>query len=165
MDAAYSANAEIDEVLKTYSDMVYKLALSRAKNVSDAEDIFQEVFLKYISAEMTFESEEHRKAWLIRVTINCSKKMFTSAWLRHRAPLDDAGELASEPVKTFDEDGLYTAVKNLPSSYRTIVHLFYYEDMSIKQISSALNKKEGTIKSQLNRARALLKKELGGNSI
>lgn len=155
-------NAEIAGVLETYADMVYKLALSRCKNPSDAEDIFQEVFLRYISSNVTFESEEHRKAWLLRVTLNCGNKLFTSAWMRHRAPMDEQSLSAAPAPESGDEAGVLTAVRKLPAAYRTVVHLFYYEDMSIKQISGILGKKEGTIKSQLNRARALLKKELKG---
>lgn len=157
-----STNAEIADVLETYADMVYKLALSRCKNPSDAEDIFQEVFLRYISANVAFESEEHRKAWLLRVTLNCGNKLFSSAWMRHRAPMEEQSLAAAPAPESGDESGLLTAVQKLPVVYRTVIHLFYYEDMSIKQISLLLGKKEGTIKSQLNRARALLKKELKG---
>ncbi len=158
----YSRDDDINETLQRYSDMVYKLAFARTKNQSDAEDIFQEVFLKYISSGTSFESEEHKKAWLITVTINQSKKLFSSAWIRHRASLADAAEQAVPPLQLADEEGVAAAVLKLPAAYRLVIHLFYYEDLSLKQISSILNKKEGTVKSQLNRARALLKKELGG---
>ena len=158
----YSRDDDINETLQRYSDMVYKLAFARTKNQSDAEDIFQEVFLKYISSGTSFESEEHKKAWLITVTINQSKKLFSSAWIRHRASLADAAEQAVPPLQLADEEGVAAAVLKLPAAYRLVIHLFYYEDLSLKQISGILNKKEGTVKSQLNRARALLKKELGG---
>lgn len=155
------ANGEIDAVLAKYADMVYKLALSRTKNVSDAEDIFQEVFLRYITSGTQFESEEHRKAWLLRVTINCGNKLFTSAWSRHRAEYNDEVLTEASPgPEAKDELGITAAVQKLPEAYRIVVHLFYYEDLSIQQICQVLGKKEGTVKSQLNRARALLKKEL-----
>ncbi len=160
-ETAYSADAEINETLEAYSDLVYKLALSRTKSGPDAEDIFQEVFMRYISCKKVFESEEHKKAWLIKVTINCSNKLFGSAWMRHRASLDDTSDY-TPPPEASDESGIFAAMSKLPASYRTVIHLFYYEDMSIRQISLALKKKEGTVKSQLNRARALLKNELKG---
>ena len=155
-------NDDISSTLEQYSDMVYKLAFSRAKNATDAEDIYQEVFLRYITSKVEFESEEHKKAWLLRVTINCGNKLFTSAWARHRAELDDATVAAAPAPESSDESGLLAAMKKLPEDYRTVIHLFYYEDLSIKQICGILGKKEGTVKSQLNRARALLKKELKG---
>ena len=155
------AKQEISGVLERYGDMVYKLALSRTKNVSDAEDIFQEVFLRYITAESPFESEEHKKAWLLRVTINCGNKLFSSAWSRHRAEYDDAVLVeGASGVEASDEMGVAAAVGKLPEAYRVVVHLFYYEDLSIQQICKILDKKEGTVKSQLNRARALLKNVL-----
>lgn len=156
-------NGEIAIVLDTYADMVYKLALSRAKNKADAEDIFQEVFLRYISSNIVFENEDHRKAWLLRVTINCGNKLFSSAWSRHRAPMDENELPLLSALEVKDEDGVLAAVKKLPVSYRTVIHLFYYEDMSVKEISEMIHKKEGTVKCQLNRARALLKKELKGD--
>lgn len=153
-------DADINQTLSDYSDLVYKLALSRTKNPADAEDIFQEVFLKYMTSGGPFESEEHKKAWLIRVTLNCSKKLFSSAWFRHHASLtEDTLHLSSE-FELRDEEGVYEAVQKLPENYRVVIHLFYYEDMSIKEISSTLRKKEGTIKSMLNRARAILRQNL-----
>lgn len=80
---------DIDDVLSKYSNMVYKIALSQTKNAANAEDIFQEVFLRYVQADIKFANEEHRKAWLIRVAVNCCKKLWGSAWFRHTVPLDE----------------------------------------------------------------------------
>ena len=112
----YSRDDDINETLQRYSDMVYKLAFARTKNQSDAEDIFQEVFLKYISSGTSFASEEHKKAWLITVTINQSKKLFSSAWIRHRASLADAAEQAVPPLQLADEEGVAAAVLKLPAA-------------------------------------------------
>ena len=158
-----SRDAEIDATLEAYSDMVYKLALSRTKNEDDAEDIFQEVFLRYISSNLKFESQEHRKAWLLRVTINCSNKLFSSSWSRRRVSLNEEILSAAPGLEAKDEMGVLAAVGKLPEAYRTVIHLFYYEDLSIRQICEILHKKEGTVKSQLNRARKLLEKELKGD--
>jgi RNA polymerase sigma-70 factor, ECF subfamily len=157
MEIAFSADDQFREVLSTYSNMVYRLALSRTKNVSDAEDILQEVFLRLVNKRPEFTSEEHRKAWLIRVTVNCSNKLITSAWFRRTTPLKE--ELKFE---TKEKSDVYYAVLELPLKYRTVIHLFYYEDLSIAQISHILSMKESTIKSQLLRARHLLKIKLKG---
>jgi len=161
-EPALRADAGPGEALAAYGDMVYKLAFARTKNSADAEDVFQEVFLRYITAGVSFESEEHRKAWLIRVTVNCSNKLFASAFRRRGVPLEEAAPLSVDAPSCEDESGVLAAVQRLPLPYRTVVHLFYYEDLSIRQICEALHKKEGTVKSQLNRARAMLQKELKG---
>jgi RNA polymerase sigma-70 factor (ECF subfamily) len=90
------ADDEINEVVNKYNDMVYKLALSRTKNEADADDVFQEVFCRYFRSNTQFQSEEHKRAWLIRVTINCSNKLFSSAWFRKTVPLEDNIEFNEE---------------------------------------------------------------------
>jgi RNA polymerase sigma-70 factor (ECF subfamily) len=160
-DGSLSVNEQIDEVLRTYADMVYKLALSQTKNRADADDVFQEVFVRYMRNTKPFASEEHQKAWLIRVTINCSRKLMRSAWFRRTVALTDR---PTEPP-TFDtkeKSEVYEAVLRLPRKYRTAIHLFYYEDMSIADIGKALRLPESTVKSHLARARRLLKQQLEG---
>lgn len=158
MEFSLDTDIKIDNVMENYADMVYRLALARTKNISDAEDVLQEVFLRLINKNPEFQSEEHRKAWLIRVTINCSNKIFSAAWFRKTVPLEE--ELKFE---TKEKSEVYYAVLELPQKYRTVIHLFYYEDMSIAQISSILSIKETTIKSQLSRARQMLKVKLKGD--
>lgn len=152
-------NDEVDAVIHTYSNMVYRLALSQTKNKADAEDVFQEVFLRLVANARPFETEEHRKAWLIRVTINCSRKLFGSAWFRRTVPLDHEVLQFDTPEKS----EVYYAVLSLPRKYRTVIHLFYYEDLSIAQISEMLSQNESTIKSQLHRARKMLDLRLKGD--
>lgn len=153
----FSTDDQINDVLAKYSNMVYRLALSRTKNIADAEDILQEVFLKLVNKQPDFKSEEHRKAWLIKVTVNCSNKLITSAWFRKTVSLNE--ELKFE---TEEKSDIYYAVMDLPVKYRTVIHLFYYEDMTISEISVALTTKESTVKSQLLRAKQLLKIKLKG---
>ncbi len=150
-----SIQPDIDEAIKKYSDLVYKLAYCRTKNKYDAEDIFQDVFLQFIKYHQKFTQEEHIKAWLIRVTINCCNKYFLS--LKNKPY-----ELMPEDLVylTPEESEVYQAVLSLQKKYRTVIHLFYYEELSIKQISEVLGKKEGTIKSLLSRGRNLLKRNL-----
>lgn len=154
-----------EEVMRHYSSMVYRLAFLRTGNTSDAEDITQEVFLKYICADKIYNDEEHRKAWLIRITINCSKTLLTSAWNRHRSG-DEISETEGckdkqlEAVET--NTVVYNAVLSLPQKYRTVVQLFYFEQLQINTISEIIGVSETAVRSQLHRARNLLKKKLEG---
>ncbi len=147
----------IAQVMEQYADMVYRLAVSQMKNRSDAEDIFQEVFLRYIAKTRVFESEEHRKAWLLRVTINCCKKMWTSPWRRKTVPLE--GQADSSAEQAAPEDSLWEYLDALPQKYRAVLHLFYYEGCSTKEISLLTGARESTVRSQLSRARAMLKED------
>lgn len=142
-----------------YFDTVYRLALTQTQDKNRADDVLQEVFLRFLKSDKEFENEDHVKAWLIRVTINCSKNVFSDLWFKRTVPL-------SEDI-TFDmpeKTDIYFAVAKLPAKYRTVIHLFYYEDLSINQISKYLKIKETTVKSQLHRGREMLKSLLGGRS-
>lgn len=150
-------NISAQQLLDMYSKMVYRLAYSRTQNKQDAEDITQEVFLKYIKSGKKFNDEEHRKAWLLTVTVNTAKTLLTSAWSRHRADIEQAENIGeSMPEKS----EIYYAVQKLPEKYRTVIHLFYYEDLSVAEICKIVGAKESTIKSQLHRGREILKKSL-----
>lgn len=146
----------MEDIVIRYSNMVYRLAISHMRSRSDADDVFQEVFFRYIRRKPSFQSEEHRKAWLIRVTINCCKKIYASAWTKRVVLLDE-----SIIFEEKEENELYYDLQKLPMKYRAIIHLFYYEDMSIDGICLALNKKPSAVKMQLARARAKLKEILG----
>jgi len=147
----------IDEVVCEYSNMVFRLALAHMRNKHDAEDITQEVFLRYISKSRVFESEEHRRNWLVRVTINRCNSLW-AAWFRKTEMLDE--NIAFEQKEHND---LFEYLSLLPHKYRTVVHLFYYEELSIKQISVTLNAKESTVRTWLTRARAILREKLKGD--
>ncbi len=143
------------EAVKKYFNMVYKLAFARTGNVCDAEDVTQEVFLRYIQKHSEFESEEHIKAWLIRVTASRAVDLFRRAERRRTQTLDE------NAVFTDDKDlSLYYAVRELPEKYRTVIHLHYYEEMSVHCISEYLGVKENTVKSRLKRGRELLRSAL-----
>lgn len=145
------------EMTEKYFDMVYRLALTRTKDKDMADDVCQDVFLRYIKADKDFDSEQHVKAWLIRVTINCTKSMFTSSWFKKTIPLSD--ELTFSAPEYSD---LYEQVNKLPQKYSTVIHLHYYEDMPITEIATVLGMKESTVKSHLFRGRQELKNLLGG---
>ena len=148
---------DIDDMVDKYADMVYRIALTQMKNTHDAQDVFQEVFLRLVKNLSSLESEEHVKAWLIRVTINCSKSNLTSAFRRYTQPMEENLQLIFE---TKEQGDLYEYVQRLPKKYWIVVYLFYYEELSIKEIGEMTKQKESTVKSQLSRARALLRQEL-----
>jgi RNA polymerase sigma-70 factor (ECF subfamily) len=141
--------------VEKYADTVYKLALSRTKDQHSASDVFQEVFYRYFKKRPCFTSDEHEKAWIIRVTINCSKSFLSSFWNKNTVPIDET--LAAEQAETNE---IYDVVMQLPMKYRTVIFLFYYEGFTIAEIARAMNQKENTVKSHLFRARTQLKERL-----
>lgn len=153
----------IDEIIEKYADMVFRVAYTHTKNRADSDDVFQEVFTKLFRSAAVFESDEHIKAWLIRVTTNTSLDLLKSAWSRKTVELPE--ELPATEQNEFYEGALTQAVKSLPPKYRTVIHLFYYHEMSITEIAKVLKSREGTVKSQLSRARELLKNKLNGGTI
>ena len=152
-DAAVCAGAE--EVLERYAATVFAAAYAMVKNKEDAEDIAQEVFISYVKAKPAFESAEHEKAWLLRVTINHCKNHLASAWFRKRADLDEG-----IPALDNAELEVVSAVAALPAKYRAVVHLYYFEGYSTKEIAEILHSRPNTVSSRLSRARALLAKAL-----
>lgn len=150
-----------EDAIDRYADMVYRLALSQMKNKTDADDLFQEVFIRLVSNVEKLESWEHVKAWLIRVTINCAKKHFDLYWNKNVDYIEDeeriGGEEAYEPP---EDEPVREAVAKLPPKYRLAVHLFYYEEFSVAEIAEQTGQKEGTVKSQLHRAREMLREML-----
>ena len=142
--------------VEKYSNMVYRLAYFYTNSKYDADDVYQDVFLKYLQNKKEFENEEHKKAWLIKVTINSCKKMWLSSWKTKIISIED-DEIKFEMEEDF---GLYNEIKKLPKKYRLVIHLFYYEQYSIKDISKILKQKESTIRTWLTRARKLLKNQV-----
>ena len=154
-----------DEVVRYYSPMVYRIALTKTQSSHDADDIFQDVFLKLVMNTKPFDSEEHRKAWLIRVTINCCNSHFTAPWRKNIDSLDDAiiSQIPDESTEECDLGNgpdLYAEVLKLPQNMREVILLYYYEEMSIREISQVLQTSEVNIKKRLSRARQKLKLEL-----
>lgn len=146
------------EAFQKYSDMVYRLAFARLKNKYDADDVLQDVFMRFIKHKEKAESEEHVKALLIRITINCSKSLLSSSWFKRTEPLSENLSVSDEVSDTLD------AVLRLSQKYRTVIHLHYYMGYSVEEIAHILKSKPSTVKSQLHRARQKLKIELEGES-
>lgn len=152
-----------DEVVRYYSPMVWRIAITKTQSTSDAEDIFQDVFFKLCTYEKKFESEEHRKAWLIRVTINCCNSYFVAPWRKNVVCLDDitlaqvVDETQYQSEQADKTEDIYAQVLRLPQNMREVILLFYYEELSIREIANILQTSEVNIKKRLSRARQKLK--------
>ncbi len=148
---------DVNEIIEKYSDMVYRIAITRCGTVENAEDVFQDVFMKYSENNPKFENSEHEKAWFIRVTINLTKNLKTSSWNKKVITLDE-----SIVFEKKEESDVFSIVCELPQNYRTVIYLLYYEGYKVKEISDLMKKSEGTIKTWLFRAREILKEKLEG---
>lgn len=151
---------EADRAVELYSDTVRRICMLHLKNIPDTEDIFQTVFLKYILYSGTFESEEHEKAWFIRVTINACKDYLKSFFKRRAVSLDEISELTEEIPKDYSD--VLEAVISLPPKYKDVIYLYFYEQYTAVEISSILGKNVNTVYTLLARAKAILKEKLGG---
>ena len=152
---------ETIRAIERYSNTVRRLCIIHLKNYADTEDIFQTVFLKYVLSSVVFESEEHEKAWFIRVTINACKDLLKSFFHSRVASLN---ELLEKPAEIQEEHReVLEAVLSLPKKYREVVYLHYYEDYTAPEISQILGKKVNTIYSLLTRSREMLREKLGGD--
>ena len=149
---------DIETVINFYGDSVFKLAFSIIKDYASAEDIAQNVFIKYMQEKKEFQDFEHKKAWLLRTTINECKMHLRYYWNSKRVEFPDELEYASND--TVWDNTLLDIIMSLPRKYREAIHLFYYEELSIKEIAEILEKKESTIKTNLRRGNQLLKERL-----
>lgn len=152
---------EVNRAIEQYADMVRRLCMIHLKNYHDTEDIFQTVFLKYVLSSVIFESEEHERAWLIRVTINACRDFFKDFFRSHAVPLEEISGLASE--MTPDNSEVLEAVISLPAKYRDVVYLYYYEGYSALEIARILKKNQNTVYTLLTRSKKLLREKLGGD--
>lgn len=150
---------DAEDLFRVYGDMIFRIAMLHTDCRADAEDVTQDVLLRVLRNKKPYESPEHQKAWLIRVTLNCCKSRMTSAWKRHTAA-ETGLERAAEETEDFSD--VYLAVRALDEKYRDVVHLFYYEEYSVKEIASLLGTTESNVKSRLFRAREMLRERLKG---
>ena len=150
----------LEKVIRQYAPSVYRLAYARTGSRCDAEDVMQEVFLRLVKSAPVFREEEHRKAWLLRVTVNCANDLFRALRSRRTEPLDE--RLCAPPAP--EPSGVLEHVLALPPKYRVPIHLFYYEDMSVAEIAAATGKSEAAVKQQLSRGRAMLREALKGDA-
>lgn len=148
-----------DTVLR-YKDMVYRIAFARCTCRQDAEDVFQDVFLKLYSYRGEFDSDEHLRSWLIRVTLNCCKLLQRSAWFGKRTDLNENIAAETDGTESDTDGAVIAAVRSLPEKYLTVVEMYYYEEMSCAEIAATLKMNEATVRTRLKRGRERLKKEM-----
>ena len=151
---------EVNAAIERYSDTVRRLCMIHLKNHADTEDIFQTVFLKYVLSSVSFESEEHEKAWFIRVTLNACKDLLKSFFRSHTVSIEEV--LEQPAALPEDNREVLQAVLSLPQKYKDVIYLHYYEGYTAPQMSKLLGKNVNTIYTLLTRARQMLKEKLGG---
>ena len=151
---------KFNAITEQYIDVVYRVTLSYCKNKSDAEDVVQNTFIKLYQSSIGFEEEEYLKRWLIRVAINEAKNLRMSFWKRNMFSLEETDGNETYEFCKEEHTQLHDAVMKLPSKYRIVVHLYYFEDYSVKEIAEIIKVKETTVQTQLMRARTKLKEQL-----
>jgi RNA polymerase sigma-70 factor (ECF subfamily) len=166
---------EANLAIEKYADMIRRVCFIHLKNYHDAENIFQEVFLKYVMNDKKFESDEHEKAWLLRVAINACKDLIKSFFRQKVTSIDqligagDESALAPaapqapslSPLPDESRE-ILDAVLKLPEKYKDVVYLHYYEGYTALEVAALLRKNENTVYTWLSRAKAELRKTLGG---
>ncbi len=145
----------IEAAVEKYKQSLFAAAFAVCGNPDDSDDAVQEAFIKYYSSDKEFESEEHLKAWLIRVAVNRAKDISSSFWKRNRVSWEEYMETVT--FEAPEDSDLFSAVMKLDEKYRAVIHLYYYEDYQIKEIAEILGSSESAVKSRLSRARKLLK--------
>lgn len=142
-------------IVDRYKDSLFSAAFNICRNAADADDAVQDTFIQYCTTDKQFDSEQHIRAWLIRVVINKAKNINMSFWRRASVPLDDYIE-----ILTFENEeakDLFREVLKLPEKYRIVIHLFYYEDYSVRDIAEILHISESNVKVRLSRGRKILR--------
>lgn len=151
MEESLHAKQRLEEVIRTYADMIYRLAYQNTKSRADADDIFQEVCLSLLTKNPPLDNPEHLKFWLVRVTLNKCSSLHASAWRRRTQALDETLVREDESREVLD------AVMRLPQNYRNAVYLHYYEGYSVAEIGRLTGKSPNTVASWLMRGRKRLK--------
>lgn len=154
---------DVNHAVEKYADMVWRVCFYHLKNRADTEDVFQNVFLKYMLNEKPFQNEEYEKSWLLRVSINACKDYLKNFFRRNVVSIDTLREIRAELPEEHRE--VLEALLALPVKYKDVLYLHYYEGYTAAEIGKILGKKDNTVYSLLSRGRELLKKRLGGAEI
>ena len=157
-DGDFMTREQLNEIVAAYRGMVYRLAYSCLGNSFDADDISQEVFLRMYGYKKQFVDEEHKKAFLIRITVNLCKNLQKTAWMRKRVELDE--NIPADNHSYESESMLRNYVLKLKPNYRAVIYLFYYEGYSVAEIAKILKISETSVTTRLNRARNQLRTQL-----
>lgn len=154
------SNEQFNEKYILHKPMIYRIAYSYVHSKVDAEDIIQDVFIKYLESDQEFQTLDNEKYWLIRVTINTSLSFLRKTW-NQRVFLDDEminRTMDSSPDNN-DNNSMFEIIYQLPHKYKEVIILYYYEDLSINEISNILNITTSNVKKRLERARNMIKKK------
>lgn len=150
-------SADIRRVLELYSPLVYRLAYSRTGSHSDAEDVCQDVFLSLVRKNPEFETEDNRRAWLIRVTLNRAASLWRTPWKKRVSLGDDS---ARHRAAISRDEALADALSTLSGDERALIQLYYFEGFKTDEIAAMLGRRHATVRTQLMRARKHLKAQL-----
>lgn len=167
MNQSQRACDDIEEVIHRYQNAVYGLALVKTGSRADADDVFQEVFLAYYQSGKTFREEAHKKAWLLRTTINMSRRITSSTWRKKTVPSTQLTECGQDSMSAHftdpEESRVWEALSALPGDYRVPLYLFYFQELSTQEIAKALSLRPGTVRMRLSRGRDQLRETLKGD--
>lgn len=155
------AGGEMDAIIDRYQNTVYGLALARTGNRADADDVFQEVFIAYYQSGMVFRSEAHRKAWLLRTTVNQSRRVTSSSWRQKTVPLSEREDTPVQ-FREPEENRVWEALQGLAEDYRLPIYLFYFQELSTQEIAKILAIRPGAVRMRLTRGREQLREKLKG---
>ena len=148
----------VQQLIERYQNSLYAAAFNTCQNQMDAEDVVQETFVQYYTSRKEFESEQHIRAWLLRVVINKARNINRTFWKKNKCSLEDYIQTLTFPNSQSRD--LFEEVMKLPDKYRIVIHLFYYEDYSVREIADILKLSESNVKVRLSRGRALLRDSL-----
>lgn len=156
IDVASNPSDAVERALDLFGNDILRLAYSYLKSREDAEDIVQDTLIRFMQSAKSFQEEEHVKAWLLRVASNLCKDKLRSASRQREVALPEGYDMAAEVKEETEESDMMQYVLNLPDKYRSVIHLYYYEEYSTREIAEILEKKETTIRSLLKRGREKL---------
>lgn len=164
IDVASNPSDAVERALDLFGNDILRLAFSYLKRREDAEDIVQDVLVRFMQSAQIFEDEEAMKAWLLHVAANMCRDYLKSAAHKRVVSLSEGYEaLPAEEVMSEVENEVLQAVMSLPEKYRSVIHLYYYEEYATKEIAEVLGKKEATIRSLLKRGREKLENMMKGD--
>lgn len=148
-----------EDIYNEHIDTIYKISLLYLKKPYDAEEATQDVFLKYLKYLPNFESKEHAKRWFIKTTTNICKNILKSSWFKKIIYLD----IIPESPYNENEDNMLQEIQSLSNKYKDVIYLYYYEGYNTDEIASILNMNASTVRTNLSRARKILKVNLEGD--
>ena len=148
----------VQELAALYQRSLFAAAFNMCKNKQDAEDVVQDTFVQYYTTKKEFESEQHARAWLMRVAVNKAKNINRTFWRRNKVSIEDYMETLV--FETPEAETLFETVMQLPEKYRIVIHLYYYEDYTVSEIADILKLSESNVKIRLSRGRGMLRNAL-----